>query len=120
MLKTTDLDAAIAFYSGKLGHELLWRTDAAAGFLLPDSDTELVVHCELDPQTDLLVDNTDDAYRTLLDAGARSIVAPFDIAIGRCAVVRDPFGNVLTFLDQSKGTLETDTQKTVVGTREKT
>src|SRR5271154_5406505 len=86
MLKTTDLDAAIAFYSGKLGHELLWRTDAAAGFSLPETDAELVVHCELEPQTDLLVDNTDEAYRALLDAGARSIVAPFDIAIGRCAV----------------------------------
>jgi catechol 2,3-dioxygenase-like lactoylglutathione lyase family enzyme len=120
MLKTTDLDAAIAFYTGKLGHALLWRTESAAGFAMPETDAELVVHCELEPQTDLLVDSADAAYRTLLDAGARSIVAPFDIAIGRCAVVCDPFGNVLTFLDQTKGRLKTDTEKNVVGMEDRT
>jgi lactoylglutathione lyase len=36
-------------------------------------------------------------------AGGEPVVAPFDIAIGRCARVRDPFGNELTLLDQSKG-----------------
>ncbi|HEX2591242.1 MAG TPA: VOC family protein [Rhizomicrobium sp.] len=120
MLKTADLDAAVAFYAGKLGHALLWRTETAAGFAMPETDAELVVHCELEPQTDLLVDSADDAYRTLLEAGARSIVAPFDIAIGRCAVVRDPFGNVLTFLDQTKGLLKTDAEKNVIGMEERT
>jgi hypothetical protein len=28
---------------------------------------------------------------------------PFDIAIGRCAVVRDPFGNPLVMVDVSHG-----------------
>ncbi|HEY1710890.1 MAG TPA: VOC family protein [Rhizomicrobium sp.] len=119
MLKAADLDAAIAFYAGKLGHALLWRTESAVGFSLPETDAELVVHRELEPQTDLLVNNTDDAYTTLIAAGAKSIVAPFDIAIGRCAVVRDPFGNVLTFLDQSKGQLKTDTEKNVIGMKER-
>jgi predicted enzyme related to lactoylglutathione lyase len=28
---------------------------------------------------------------------------PFDVAIGRCAVLEDPFGNVVCLLDMSKG-----------------
>ncbi len=42
------------------------------------------------------------------------VQAPFDIAIGRCAVVRDPFGNVLVVLDMSKGALHTDAGGNVV------
>jgi catechol 2,3-dioxygenase-like lactoylglutathione lyase family enzyme len=116
MLKAPDLDAAMEFYSGKLGHTVLWRMENAVGFAMPETDAELVVHRQLQPQTDLLVDDADLAYRRLLDAGASSLEAPFDIAIGRCAVVRDPFGNVLVFLDQSKGRLKVDTNKTVIGT----
>jgi len=115
MLKAADLDAAVAFYGNALGHTLLWRTEVAAGFAMPQSDAELVVHRELDPQTDLLVNSADDAYRSLVAAGADTVMAPFDIAIGRCAVVRDPFGNVLTFLDQTKGKLKTDAQQRVTG-----
>jgi hypothetical protein len=33
---------------------------------------------------------------------------PFDIQIGLCAVVRDPWGNELVILDTSKGLLRTD------------
>jgi len=28
---------------------------------------------------------------------------PFDVAVGRCAVLADPFGNVLCVLDLSRG-----------------
>ncbi len=40
---------------------------------------------------------------------------PFDIAIGRCARVRDPFGNELVMLDQSEGRLITDADGRLVG-----
>jgi hypothetical protein len=33
------------------------------------------------------------------------VVAPFEITIGRCAVVTDPFGNTLGLLDMTKGPL---------------
>ena len=36
------------------------------------------------------------------------LVTPFDIAIGRCAVVQDRWGNRLVLLDHSKGRLLTD------------
>jgi len=115
LLKAPSLDAAVDFYGERLGHALIWRGDTAAGFALPETDAELVVHTQTGPETDLLVDDVNEAHARLLSAGATSIVAPFDIAIGRCAVVKDPFGNVLTILDQSKGLLQTDAAKNVTG-----
>lgn len=39
----------------------------------------------------------------LLLEGCQMLVAPFDITIGKCAVIRDPFGTRLCILDKSKG-----------------
>jgi len=33
----------------------------------------------------------------------RKIEGPFDVAIGRCAVAEDPFGNPVCLLDMSEG-----------------
>ncbi len=103
MLRAEDLDSAIHFYGEVLGHELIWRTGDAAAFRLPETDAELVLHRSLGPETDMLVADADAAFRQLIEAGAEAVTPPFDIPIGRCAVVRDPFGNALTLLDQSKG-----------------
>jgi hypothetical protein len=96
------------FLWGKLGHRLLWRSHEAAGFALPETDAELVVHMHLGPETDILVDDVDEAFASFLSAGGEALQPPFDIAIGRCARIRDPFGNELVILDQSKGRLVTD------------
>jgi predicted enzyme related to lactoylglutathione lyase len=118
MLTAADLDAAIDFYQNRLGQTLIWRSDEAAGFNLPDTDAELVVHKRLARETDLLVKNVRDALERLVAAGASCIRGPFDIAIGKCAVVRDPFGNVLTILDQSRGKLKIDAAKNVLSRKE--
>ncbi len=115
MLRVVDLDAAIAFYRDKLGHTLIWRDGEAAGLALPETDAEIVLHCHIGPETDILVRDADQAYRAFLDAGGQSVEPPFDIAIGRCARVRDPFGNVIVMLDQSKGKLATDSAGRVTG-----
>jgi predicted enzyme related to lactoylglutathione lyase len=115
MLRVDDLDAAIAFYRDKLGHRLIWRDGDAAGLALRETDAELVLHRHIGPETDIIVDDADKAFRTFLDAGGESVDPPFDIAIGRCTRVRDPFGNVIVMLDQSKGKLATDTQGRVTG-----
>ena len=115
LLRVADLDAAISFYGDKLGHRLLWRNDQAAGFALPETDAELVVHLHLGPETDILVDDVDEAFASFLSAGGVAIQPPFDIAIGRCARIRDPFGNELVILDQSKGRLVTDSDGRVTG-----
>ena len=115
LLRVADLDAAISFYGDKLGHRLLWRSDKAAGFALPETDAELVVHLHLGPETDILVDDVDEAFASFLSAGGEALQPPFDIAIGRCARIRDPFGNELVILDQSKGRLVTDSDGRVKG-----
>lgn len=115
LLRVADLDAAISFYRDRLGHRILWRSDEAVGFALPDTDAELVVHLNIGPETDVLVENVEEAFALFLSAGGESMQPPFDIAIGRCARVRDPFGNELTLLDQSKGRLATDRDGRVIG-----
>lgn len=104
-----DLDAALAFYSARLGHELLWRSRTAAGLKLPDSNAELVLHTGDRPmETDLAVDSVPDALARFTAAGGRVLRGPFEIQIGRCAVVADPWDNVLVILDASKGTVRVD------------
>jgi catechol 2,3-dioxygenase-like lactoylglutathione lyase family enzyme len=115
LLHVSDLDAAISFYRDELGHALLWRDRNAAGFALPETDAELVLHLEIGPETDILVDDAADAVARFVAAGGEIVEAPFDIAIGRCARVRDPFGNVLVILDQSKGKLATAPDGSVIG-----
>ena len=115
LLRVADLDAAISFYRDKLGHRLLWRSDEAVGFALPETDAELVVHLKIGPETDILVADVDEAFARFLSAGGEGVEPPFDIAIGRCARVRDPFGNELVLLDQSKGRLATDAEGRVIG-----
>ena len=103
MLKVDDLDAASRFYSEALGHPVLWRTPEAAGLGMPETEAELVLHTHLGPELDLLVANVDEALERFKGAGGETITSPFDIQIGRCAVVRDPFGNSIVMLDQTKG-----------------
>lgn len=114
LLRASDLDAAIEFYHRRLGQKLLWKSDVAAGFEMPDTDAELVVHTALRPETDLLVKSVPEAFARLIAAGASCVREPFDVPIGKCAVVKDPFGNRITILDQSKGLLQTDENKNVV------
>ena len=111
-----NLEDALAFYRDKFNHELIWRTDTAAGLRLPDSEAELVVQTErpqLEPN--LKVDSADDAAERFLKADGSVVVPPFDIQIGRCAVVQDPFGNRLVLLDMTKGRLVTDDRGNVTG-----
>jgi catechol 2,3-dioxygenase-like lactoylglutathione lyase family enzyme len=117
LLRVVDLDAAIFFYRDRLGHPVLWRSEEAVGFGLPETDAELVVHLHIGPETDVLVGNVDEAFAFFVSAGGEAIAPPFDIAIGRCARVRDPFGNLLVILDQSKGRLVTDSNSRVTGVR---
>jgi catechol 2,3-dioxygenase-like lactoylglutathione lyase family enzyme len=104
-LAVGDLDAVITFYQG-LGHDLIWRRRAAAGLRLPDSSTELVLQTE-EPgiEVDLLVDDTERAVERFVAAGGTLVSGPFEIEIGRCAVVSDPWQNTLVLLDMSRGSL---------------
>ena len=115
-LPVPDLDAGLAFYRDRLGHELVWRTEKAAGLRLPGSEAELVLQSE-DPglEIDFLVDSADDAADRFAAAGGTVVVAPFEIQIGRAAVVADPWGNQYVLLDMSKGALLTDEDGNILG-----
>jgi predicted enzyme related to lactoylglutathione lyase len=109
-----DLDAALAFYSQDLGHEIIWRSTKAAGLRLPDSTAELVLHSDdRKMETDLAVDSVPEALARFTSAGGKVLAGPFDIQIGLCAVVSDPWENVLVILDASKGPLQLDETKRV-------
>jgi len=111
-----DLDAALAFYRDGLGHELIWRDETAAGLRLPDTDAELVLHTDPRPmETDLLVASVPAAVRRFVEAGGKLVAGPFEIRIGLCAVIEDPWQNRLVILDASKGSLRTDAEGNVIG-----
>ena len=111
-----DLDSGLAFYRDRLGHELVWRSDSAAGLRLADADTELVLQTQRpQPEADFLVDSVDRAVTELVRAGGTVLTGPVEIPVGRVAVVADPFGNPLTILDLSKGRYVTDADGNVTG-----
>lgn len=117
LVPVPDLDSGLAFYRDRLGHQLIWRSVAAAGLRLPGSDTELVLTSSGQPEVDFLVDSVADAVAQVTAAGGSVVVTPVDIPVGRVAVVADPFGNRLTLLDLSKGRYVTDADGTVIGVR---
>jgi lactoylglutathione lyase len=113
-----DLHSALDFYQGRLGLELVWRRgDSEAGLKMKDSDTELVLVLEKlgRPEVDITVKSVDKDVAEFEREGGRIIVAPFDIPIGKCAVVQDPWNNEFVLLDTSKGLLKTDSERNVVG-----
>lgn len=111
-----DIEAGIRFYRDGLGHSLIWRTDHAAGLRMSESEGEIVIQAERpELEVDLLVTSVNEAVERVTTAGGRVVEAPFEIAIGRCCVVADPFGNPLVLLDSSKGRLVTDADGNVTG-----
>jgi lactoylglutathione lyase len=115
-LYVTNLESGLAFYRDQLGLEVIWRTKQAVGLRMPNDATEIVLHTERQgPEIDLTVACADDAAVQIEEAGGRVIVPPFDIQIGRCVVIRDPWDNELVLLDTTKGLLETDADGNVIG-----
>lgn len=119
-VQVPSVEEGVAFYRDKLGHSLIWRTNDSAGLRLPDTETELVIYTEKrGVEVDMLVDSVDPAVKRWRESGGAVIVEPFDIPIGRCAVLRDPWGNQLVILDQSKGLFVTDSDGNVTGVEKK-
>jgi predicted enzyme related to lactoylglutathione lyase len=115
-LYVSDLDDGLAFYRDQLGHELIWRTERAAGLRMPETDAEIVLQTEdKAQQIDLKVESVKDAAVRFEEAGGKVLVPPFDIQIGRAVVVQDPWGNRFALLDTSKGLLVTDANGNVIG-----
>ncbi len=115
-LYVPDLDAGLAFYRDRMGHALIWRAAHEAGLRLPGSEAELVLQDERPGlEVDFTVASADEAAARWVAAGGKVLAGPFDIRIGRCVVVADPWGNPLVFLDMSKGLLITDAEGNIIG-----
>jgi predicted enzyme related to lactoylglutathione lyase len=112
-----DLDRGMAFYRDVLGHQLIWRNEAAgqAGLRTPDSGTEIVLTTQHSYEPDWKVASADAAAEVFGANGGRVLAGPMDIPIGRLAIVEDPFGNRLVLLDSTKGTYDTDESGAVTG-----
>jgi predicted enzyme related to lactoylglutathione lyase len=110
-----DLDAGLRFYRDCLGHQLRWRNEdiSQAGLALPGSDTEIVLTTRPGYEPNWLVTSADHAAAAVQAAGGRIVTEPFDIPVGRVAVVADPFGNILVLIDLSKGHYVTDAEGNV-------
>jgi catechol 2,3-dioxygenase-like lactoylglutathione lyase family enzyme len=115
VLRVPDLEAGLSFYRDALDHELIWRTESMAGLRMATSGTELVLAVDRGPEADLLVASIDGAVRSFTDRGGTLVAGPHDIAVGRLAVVRDPFGTELVLVDLSRGRYATDSDGQVTG-----
>lgn len=114
-LFVNDLSSGFKFYRDQLGLEVVWQTQQAVGLRMPDDVTEIVLHTEpKSPEIDFKVKSAVEAATLFERAGGKVVVPPFDIQIGRCVVVRDPWENELILLDSSKGHLVTDADGNVL------
>ncbi len=107
MVRVDDLDVASRFYGQLLGLRPLWRDEVSIGMGLPETDAEVVLHTMELPRewgVHYLVDSVVASVSSWREAGCVVREQPFEIAVGRCAVLEDPFGNPLCILDLSKGT----------------
>lgn len=120
-IKVPSLKEGMHFYVNQLGHEILWKTPTAIGLKLPQSNSEIVLHTEPEEgiEVDFKVNDVEQACRDYVTAGGSLIKPPFDIPIGKCSVVADPFGNSYILLDSSKGVYKTDEKRDVIGLKPK-
>ena len=107
MLKVAELEKAAAYYETVFGLKRLWQDEHSVGMGMPETDAEIVLHNHTDLPKDLnvhyLVDDVVQAVDTLAAQGCTIRAQPFDVAIGKCAIIEDPFGNILAILDMTKG-----------------
>jgi lactoylglutathione lyase len=105
MVRVPDLAAAAAFYTRACGLAPLWRDESSVGMGMPDTDAEIVLHTMDLPRewsVYYLVEDVLAAVAAWRQSG-RVVREPFEIEIGWCAVLADPFGNAMGILDMSKG-----------------
>ena len=107
MVKVDDVEKAREFYVRVFGMLPSWRDATSAGLKFSDSEAEIVLHCitEIPSRIDVtyLVDNVVEAVNALVAEGCRIAAPPFEVAIGKCAVIIDPFGTPMTLIDMTKG-----------------
>jgi lactoylglutathione lyase len=88
MIRVEDPEAAAVYYSDVFGLRRLWQDETSVGLGFPETDAEVVLHCNseiLSPvEVYYLVDDVVYSVRVLRENGCTVITEPFDIPIGKC------------------------------------
>ena len=110
MIRVEDPEAAKKYYTEVFGLQPLWGDENTVGLGFPETDAEIVLRNESNIPSSVevyyLVDNVESAVNELQKRDCTTIVGPIDITIGKCAIIRDPFGTRLCILDMTKGPRE--------------
>ncbi len=107
-LYVPDLKEGVDYYS-MLGLKVLWKNDTSVGMGMEEDFTEIVLQNERKKMNvDFKVESVVDVVDKIREIGGQIIYGPFDIPIGKCAVVRDRWLNEYVILDMSKGRYVTD------------
>ena len=115
-LYVSDVEEGLRYYRDGLGLKLLWRTQTSAGLGMENDIAEIVIQTERRHMSvDIKVESVADAVAAIALAGGRVVVEPFDIPIGKCAVIGDAWGNQHVILDMTKGKYTTDENGYVTG-----
>ena len=107
MIRVEDVVAAEEFYADVFGLKPLWREAGAVGMSFPETDAEIVLHSSAEipnkVEVHYLVDDVVTAAKKYSENGCRVLVPPFDVLIGKCAVIQDPFKTTICLLDRTSG-----------------
>jgi lactoylglutathione lyase len=107
MIRVDDIAAGEKFYSEVFGLKPVWREVGSVGMGLPETDAEIVLHNNAaiphKVEVHYLVDDVVAAVKTYVEKGCRVLVPPFDVLIGKCAVIEDPFATTICILDLTSG-----------------
>jgi predicted enzyme related to lactoylglutathione lyase len=107
MIRVDDVATAEKFYSEVFGLKALWREAGSVGMALPETNAEIVLHNNTaiphKVEVHYLVDNVVAAMKYYAENGCRVLAPPFDVLIGKCAVIQDPFDTTICLLDLTSG-----------------
>jgi lactoylglutathione lyase len=107
MIRVGDVQAAAEYYAKVFGLRPRWSGDGSIALGFPETDAEVVLHSDPNIPSAVevyyLVHDVIAVVDRLLAEGCQVLVAPFDITIGKCAAIRDPFGTRICILDMTKG-----------------
>lgn len=115
-LYVRDLDDGIRYYCDSMGLKLLWRANTSVGLGMENDITEIVLQTDRKKMNvDFKVESVNNSIERIINSGGKVICGPFDIPIGKCAVVQDIWKNEHVILDMSKGRYVTDAEGNVIG-----
>jgi predicted enzyme related to lactoylglutathione lyase len=115
-LYVSNLDDGIKYYCDSMGLKLLWRAETSVGLGMENDITEIVLQTDRQwMNVDFKVDSVITSVDRIVSAGGKVIEGPFDIPIGKCAVIQDKWENQYVILDMSKGKYITDNSGNVIG-----